>query len=76
MLSPPTVRRDRHRKRPAYLAHGAAELWLVDQDTRTIERWTSASEFPDTMREGITWTPSAALPPLVVTADDIFGSAT
>jgi len=72
VLSPSTRRRDRHRKRPTYLAHGVGELWLVDLDTRTIERWTSASELPETFREGITWIPGPALPPLVVTADEIF----
>ncbi len=44
VLSASTRRRDRHRKRPTYLSHGVGELWLVDQGTRTIERWTSASE--------------------------------
>ncbi|WP_373067402.1 Uma2 family endonuclease, partial [Gemmatimonas sp.] len=29
VLSPSTRRRDRHRKRPTYLAHGVGELWLV-----------------------------------------------
>lgn len=52
VLSPSTRRRDRHRKRPTYLSHGVGELWLVDPDTRTIERWTSASEFPETLRDG------------------------
>ena len=74
ILSPSTRRRDRHRKRPTYLSHGVGEVWLVDQDTRSIERWTAASEFPETLRDGITWTPGGAPPPLVVSDAELFGA--
>lgn len=74
VLSPSTRRRDRHRKRPTYLSHGVGELWLVDQNSRTIERWTAASEFPETFRDGMTWTPGGALPPLVVSDAELFGT--
>ena len=73
VLSPSTRKRDRHRKRPAYLTFGVGEVWLVDEDARTIERWTAASEFPETFHGSITWSPSAALPPLVVTEAELFG---
>lgn len=74
--SPFTRRRDRHRKRPAYLAHGASEVWTISEATREIERWTAASEFPEMCRDGITWAPDAAAPPMLVTADELFGPAT
>lgn len=73
ILSRSTEKRDRHRKRPAYLAHGVREVWLVSRRKRTIERWTAASEFPDTFLESITWTPDPALPSLVVPAVELFG---
>ncbi|MEO7358777.1 MAG: Uma2 family endonuclease [Gemmatimonadaceae bacterium] len=73
VLSPSTRRRDRHRKRPTYLSYSVGEVWLVDQDTRTIERWTSASEFPETFRDGITWTPDSSLSALVVSDAELFG---
>jgi len=72
-LSPSTRKRDRHRKRPAYLTHGVGEVWLVNEEARTIERWTAASEFPETNHGSITWSPSADLPPLVVTEAELFG---
>ena len=75
VLSPSTRTRDRHGKRPVYLSSGVQEVWLVDDDARIIERWTSASEFPETMRETFTWAPDAAYPPMVLTADELFGPA-
>ena len=73
ILSRSTAKRDRHRKRPAYLACGVREVWLVDRLTRTIERWTRASEFPDVHRGSITWAPDANLPPMVVPELELFG---
>ncbi|WP_373063250.1 Uma2 family endonuclease [Gemmatimonas sp.] len=75
MLSPFTRKRDRHGKRPVYLAHGVGEVWLVDDATRTVERWTAASEFPRTLYELFTWTPDAASPSMIMTADELFGPA-
>ncbi len=73
VLSKSTRKRDRHRKRPAYLSHGVGEVWLIDERTRTVERWTSASEFPETFRDSITWTPDATNPSLVVAGAELFG---
>ena len=73
ILSRSTAKLDRHHKRPAYLAIGVREVWLIDGSTRTIERWTSASEFPETNSGSIIWTPDAALPPLVVSELELFG---
>jgi Uma2 family endonuclease len=68
-----TRRRDRHRKRPAYLTRGVCEVWTVDADRRVVERWTSASEFPETHGEQVVWSPEAGLPPLTLTAAELFG---
>ncbi len=73
IISPSTAKIDRHRKRPAYLANGVDEVWLVDIDTRTIERWTAASEFPEPQQGSITWAPTDAVPSLVIEADALFG---
>ncbi len=73
VLSPSTRHRDRYRKRAACLAHGVGEVWLLDMVARTVERWTSASEFPQLHTDGITWTPVAAAPSLVLKADALFG---
>ena len=73
VLSPSTTKTDRHRKRPAYLAHGVGEVWLVDPDTRTIERWTSASEFPELHRGSIRWSPVPDAPEFVIEDAELFG---
>ena len=73
VLSRSTRKRDRHRKRPAYLAHGVNEVWLVDKQSRAIERWTAASEFPETHHGSITWVPEANQQALVISADELFG---
>jgi len=75
VLNPSTRRRDRHAKRAAYLAHGVREVWLLDIPARAVERWTSASEFPETHPAGITWTPVATSPALELSADVLFGVA-
>ena len=73
VLSASTRRRDRHRKRPTYLAPGVAEVWTVDGTSRTIERWTSASEFPELLRDTFSWTPDPLLPMLVISDAELFG---
>ena len=74
VLSKSTRTRDRHRKRPAYLAHGVGEVWIIDQASRTIEKWTSASEFPEVHPSGIAWCPDTNLPACVVTDGALFGA--
>jgi Uma2 family endonuclease len=76
VLSPSTAKRDRHRKRPAYLAHGVVEVWIVNESARTIERWTAASEFPEIFQESITWAPDATKPALVIEMVELFGPRT
>ena len=72
ILSPSTTTTDRHRKRPAYLTHGVAEVWLVDIDARTFERWTAQSEFPQLHKTMIAWTPSDETPELAIEFDTLF----
>ncbi len=73
VLSPSTRKRDRHRKRPAYLDHGVREVWIIDEDARSVERWTTASEFPVTCRESFAWTIDAREPALEISWAELFG---
>ncbi len=73
ILSPSTTRTDRHRKRPAYLAHGVGVVWLLEFETRLMERWTAASEFPERAGDALVWSPGRDEPPLVIESAAIFG---
>ncbi|MGV3707556.1 MAG: Uma2 family endonuclease [Gemmatimonas sp.] len=71
-----TGTRDRHRKRPAYLAHGVGEMWIVKQSARSVERWTASSEFPEMFENVLVWEPSAAPagpPRFEMSFDELFG---
>ncbi len=72
ILSPSTTTRDRHRKRPAYLAHGVAEVWLFDIDAKTVEMWTAQSEFPQLHSTTIAWAPISDSPALTIELADLF----
>jgi Uma2 family endonuclease len=64
-----------------YLSPGGVYIsettWLEpDIAARTIERWTSASEFPETFSESMVWTPDATKPAFEVTGMELFGPFT
>ena len=75
VASPSTARRDRHRKRPAYLSHGVREVWTVNEEKRVIERWTATSEFPEVHLGSITWAPDTTKPVLTIDEVELFGPA-
>ncbi|MCU0634057.1 MAG: Uma2 family endonuclease [Gemmatimonadaceae bacterium] len=75
VLSPSTRKRDRHRKRPAYLQHGVRAVWLVDVDHRRVERWHTGAEFPVIEEESFRWSPQPDGPPIDIAFDTIFGPA-
>lgn len=53
ILSPSTARYDRVLKRRRYQREGV-EYWIVDVESRLIERWTS-DERPEVLTEQLTW---------------------
>ncbi|MCU0646499.1 MAG: Uma2 family endonuclease [Gemmatimonadaceae bacterium] len=75
ILSRSTRKRDRHRKRPAYLAFGVREVWTIDARHRLIEQWSATSEFPVAVDRSFTWGPDPTLPPIVFDFDLIFGAS-
>ena len=54
VLSPSTARHDRLVKRPRYQRAGV-ECWLVDMDSRMVERWTPESSRPEIVVDTIAW---------------------
>ena len=47
VLSPSTARADRFLKRRRYQRQGTFEYWIVDLDSRLVERWRPGDERPD-----------------------------
>jgi Uma2 family endonuclease len=59
VLSPSTARVDRGRKREYYQRIGALEYWIVDPDTRSVERWSPEAARGERRRGRMTWTPAS-----------------
>jgi Uma2 family endonuclease len=59
VLSPGTARYDRQLKRRRYQRAGVPEYWIVDLDSRLIERWRPADQRPEVLADRIVWQPDA-----------------
>jgi len=55
VLSPSNRSYDRNLKRKHYLENGVAELWILDADEHTVERWRPGDTEPETPGETLTW---------------------
>ena len=72
VLSPSTARFDRGLKRRFYLRSPTEELWLVDIDSRVVERWRAGDARPEILADRLVWHPKPALDPLCITLDEFF----
>jgi Uma2 family endonuclease len=59
ILSPSSGRYDRVQKRPGY-QRNVPEYWIVDIDSRLVERWRPADERPEIITQMLTWHPEGA----------------
>jgi Uma2 family endonuclease len=57
VLSPSTARYDRQLKRRRYQRARVPEYWIVDIDSRLVERWRPDDERPEILEERLTWQP-------------------
>lgn len=58
VLSPSTARYDRQLKRRRYQRARVPEYWIVDLDSRLVERWRPDDERPEILEERLTWEPA------------------
>jgi Uma2 family endonuclease len=72
VLSPSTAKRDRGIKREFYQCVRVPEYWIVDLDSRLIERWRPADERPEILREHLAWTDPASGAELVLDVERFF----
>jgi Uma2 family endonuclease len=66
ILSPSSARLDRIVKRRRFQRAGIPEYWIVDLDTRVIERWRPADERREMLDDRLTWRPDAAAQELTI----------
>lgn len=66
ILSPSTARADRGRKRELYQHHGVPEYWIVDPDSRLVERWWPGDDRPEILAGRVRWQPEGAKGELVI----------
>jgi Uma2 family endonuclease len=72
VLSPSSVRGDRTLKRIRYRDAGVPLYWLVDGDTRSVEVWTPADDFPAFERRQLSWHPEGATQPFTLDLEELF----
>jgi Uma2 family endonuclease len=75
VLSPSTARRDRITKRRIYMSEAVAEYWIVDADSRTVERWRTGDERPEVLDATLQWQPVDAVAPLEIDLAALFAKA-
>ena len=63
VLSPRTAGRDRGIKRRLYQQAEVPEYWIVDLDSRLVERWRPGDDRPEILSETLTWQPSESAAP-------------
>jgi Uma2 family endonuclease len=72
-LSPTTARYDRQRKRPLYQDEGVPEFWILDIDSRLVERWRPRDERPEVITDILVWQPKPGIEPLRIELARVFG---
>ena len=66
VLSPSSGRHDRVTKRRFFQRAGVPEYWIVDADSRVIERWRAGDERPELLDATLAWHPTGADEPFTL----------
>ena len=72
VLSPSGRAYDVDIKRPAYLALGVAEVWLVDTVALTIQVWRPGAGMPDIVTDTLRWRPPGMDRDFVIDLTEVF----
>jgi Uma2 family endonuclease len=72
VLSPSTAPADRITKRRRYQRTGVPEYWVVDRDSRVIERWRPGDLRPEVLDETLAWEPRPGHAALVFPLAELF----
>lgn len=71
VLSPSTARIDRVVKRERY-QRANIEYWIVDLDSRLVERWVPGEDRPSMHAEQLVWQPAGAPEPCAIDLEPFF----
>jgi Uma2 family endonuclease len=74
--SPTTVSADRLKKRPVYQKHRVPEYWIVDIDSRLVERWRPDDDRPEIVAGILEWQPKPNVASLRIALEEVFGPVT
>jgi Uma2 family endonuclease len=73
VLSRGTAARDRGIKRHLYQNAGVPEYWIVDLDSRLVERWRPEDERPQILRDLLVWQPAGSDAGFEIDLGEFFG---
>ena len=72
VLSPSNASYDRYVKRPRYQRERVPDVWLVDGDSRLVERWRPDDQVPETLTDRLEWQPEPGHPGMVIDLPELF----
>jgi Uma2 family endonuclease len=72
VLSPSSARADRFVKRCRYQRQGIPEYWIVDLDSRLVERWRPGDDRPEILSETLAWQVSETAAPFELDLSGFF----
>lgn len=75
VLSPSTARYDRMAKRKHYQEAGVDEYWIVDIDSRIVERWLPNEMRPEVISGQLVWQPKGARSSLTIELVELWNNA-
>jgi Uma2 family endonuclease len=75
VLSPTSLRHDRVTKRRFFQRVKVPEYWVVDPDTRLVERWTPDDDRPEVLDDRLTWWPVGEAAALEIDVTALFRTA-
>jgi len=73
-VSPGSARHDRVTKRPVYQRNRVPEYWVVDEASRTVERWAPDDERPELLADRLVWHPQGVAEPFALDLVAFFDS--
>jgi Uma2 family endonuclease len=76
VISPSSRSRDRIVKRPRYQRAGIGEYWIVDIESRLVERWRAEDERPEIIAETLRWSPAGSSSDLAIDLRALFAHVT